>query len=162
MASDGIKILVRIFHSREKIQTTPFRTGFSRNDSSGWKFSVFGLSDVSFVVVFFFYFFYDFLQYVIKKIHLFVCELFLLLYFSVLVLLTFVWLQLPEPINHDQSFFATGQRNLRANGRVFLPILQQGVQNRCLFVCSVRKKAALIIMLDCCSMPPYQIFFWKF
>ena len=105
------------------------------------------------------------MQYVIEEIHLFVCELFWLLYFSVLVLLTFFWLQLLltpvllEPINHDQSFLLRAREICVLMAEQLFQYLQPALQNRCLFVCSVRKNAALIEMLDCCSMPPYQIIF---
>ena len=105
------------------------------------------------------------MQYVIEEIQLFVCELFWPLYFSVLVLLTFFRLQLlltlvlPEPINHDQSFLLRARKVCVLIAEQIFQYLQQGLQNHCLFVSSVLKNAALIEMLDCCSMPPYQIFF---
>ena len=108
------------------------------------------------------------MHYVIEEIHLFVCEPFWLLYFSVLVLLTFFWLQLlltlvlPKPINHDQSFLLPAREIWVLMAEQLFQYLQPGFQNRCLFVCSDRKNTALIEMLDCCSMPPYQIIFLKF
>ena len=82
--SDGITILVRIFHSREKIHRILFGRGF-RERFFWLRFFVFGLSEVLCIVVFFVSLVYDLLQYVIEEIHLFVFELFWLLYFSMLV-----------------------------------------------------------------------------
>ena len=80
----------------------------------------------------------------------------------------FFWLQLlltlvfPEPISHAQSFSLRAREICVLMAEQLFQYLQQGLHNRCLFVCSVRKNEALIEMLDCCSMPPYQIIFWNF
>ena len=62
----------------------------------------------------------------------------------------------PEPKNYDQSFSLRAKEIGVRKAEQLFQYLQQELQERCLYVCNVWKNAALIEMLDCCSMPPFE------